>query len=392
MQSGSKTHLLLKVLATVIFGAILFYGGFIVLIIMAMSAAHDVYFAVAFVFFIEILVLGMLFLWTRPLLKKLRKAFIAVSLLTVIVWGGFYAYGEYDESIPVLRDRGINLGEYEPFHTKSKLARLEHPASLQIASELPKIDSATALYPVVAAFVEAVYPKGNYTYGKQEILTQTTTRKAFDRLADGEVDMIFAAAPSAEQIKKAAEKGVEFKLIPIGKEGFVFFVNAQNPVDSLSIDQIQSIYSGNINNWQQVGGQNQSIKAFQREKDSGSQTRLEQLMAGHALQAAPQSETTGGMGGIIRRTADYKNYNNALGFSFRYYATEMVKNNQIKLLRINGIEAGKETIRSGKYPLTGELYAITAKSQNPNLEKFIDWILSEEGQQLVEESGYVGIK
>lgn len=58
----------------------------------------------------------------------------------------------------------------------------------------------------------------------------------------------------------------------------MFFVNARNPVDELSIDQIKRIYSGEITNWQEAGGEDEAIRAFQRPKDSGSQTALENLM------------------------------------------------------------------------------------------------------------------
>ena len=95
------------------------------------------------------------------------------------------------------------------------------------------------------------------------------------------------------------------------------------------------------------------------------------------------------MGGIIDEVSAYKNYNNAIGYTFRYYSTQMVKNNKIRLLEINGVEPTVETIRSGDYPITGDIYAITAGSDNPHIDTFIDWILSEQGQEILEKTGYV---
>lgn len=69
----------------------------------------------------------------------------------------------------------------------------------------------------------------------------------------------------------------------------------------------------------------------------------------------------------------------------------MVKNDQIKLLEINGVEPSKETIRNGTYPITSEFYIVTAGTTNPHVEKLIEWILSPEGQQLIERAGYVPI-
>lgn len=70
----------------------------------------------------------------------------------------------------------------------------------------------------------------------------------------------------------------------------------------------------------------------------------------------------------------------------------MVKNGEIRHLEIEGVQPNKETIRQGLYPFASEFYAITAGSDNPNLDDLLEWILSEQGQALVEETGYVPIK
>lgn len=70
----------------------------------------------------------------------------------------------------------------------------------------------------------------------------------------------------------------------------------------------------------------------------------------------------------------------------------MVQNDKIKLLAVDGVEPNIDTIRSGEYPMASEFYAITAGSDNPNIESFLEWILSEEGQQLVEETGFVSVE
>ena len=388
-----KILIFLKILTSIALILLFLYSGAVGIFVMAISGTNSAYFVVFAILWLEFFILCMLLIWKRPLLKKIKTAFLAVFIVTLLGWGGVYAYEVHDDNIEVLRDRGIDLTLYEPFKEDAKVARLDKPSSLKFTEDsLPKIDSATALYPIAAAFVEAVYPKGNYAYQEQNILMQTTTRMAFNNLIEGKADIIFASIPSQEQLETAKEKGVELHLTPIGKEGFVFFVNDNNPVQELTIEQIQDIYSGKITNWSKVGGNNEEIEAFQREKNSGSQTRLEELMQGKELLTAPMSETRGGMGGIIRRAADYKNYKNALGFSFRYYASEMVDNKAIKLLHINGIPPTKETIRTNEYPLTGQFYAITTGNHNEQLEKFIGWILSEEGQELIEKSGYVRIK
>ncbi|WP_036660302.1 extracellular solute-binding protein [Paenisporosarcina sp. FSL H8-0542] len=89
---------------------------------------------------------------------------------------------------------------------------------------------------------------------------------------------------------------------------------------------------------------------------------------------------------------EYKNHKNVIGYTFRFFFTEMVKNKNIRLLEVDGVHPDKESIRSGTNPITAEFYAITAGTNNPNTQDFIDWILSDEGQELVEKTGYVPIK
>lgn len=161
---------------------------------------------------------------------------------------------------------------------------------------------------------------------------------------------------------------------------------------SLTEDEIKEIYAGDITNWKEVGGKNKDIRAFQRPQDSGSQTALQHFMGDRPIMDPPVEDIASLMGTIIDQVSDYKNYNNAMGYTFRYYSTEMTNNNSIRLLAVNGVEPTKDTVRSGEYPITNELYAVTAGSDNPHVDAFIDWILSEQGQEIVEKTGYVSIK
>jgi phosphate transport system substrate-binding protein len=208
---------------------------------------------------------------------------------------------------------------------------------------------------------------------------------------EGQVDVIFVARPSKDQLAEAKSKGLELKLTPIGYEAFVFFVNSKNKVDGLSTKQIQDIYSGELTNWQDAGGKKEKIRAFQRPDNSGSQTMLQKIMEGKNLMTPPKEDVVAGMGGIIERTSSYRNYKNAIGYSFLFFATEMIHNNQINLLKIDGVYPDKNTIKSKEYPFTAELYAVTTNTKNPNVDSFIEWILSPQGQSLVEKTGYIPV-
>jgi len=116
------------------------------------------------------------------------------------------------------------------------------------------------------------------------------------------------------------------------------------------------------------------------------------LLSGRIANGTPPKEdVVSGMGGIIAKTAEYRNHRNAIGFSFRFFAEEMVSNGNIRLLAIDGVYPTRETIADGTYHLASEFYAVTANTVNPNVERFIEWILSPQGQSLVEKTGYTPI-
>ena len=336
-------------------------------------------------------------------LRWLGRGTLAVCGLCLV----FVAWGAYDEyCVPTLDDRALLLEEYAPFAEGTRTVSLDRPASFRMeatAAKRLRLDGATALYPVYAAFVQAVYPEGEYPLIESHDdggVACTGTVRAYRRLIGGDADVIFAAEPSQAQKDYAASEGMELHMTPIGREAFVFFVNRWNPVSGLTLDQIRGIYSGEITSWRQAGGLFGRIRAFQRAEDSGSQSALLRLVGDTPLRTPEEREVIGGMGEIIREVASYRNYWGAIGFSFRFYSTEMAASRQIKLLALEGVPPTKETIRDGSYPIASSFYAVTAspvgqpapEETDRDLAAFLDWILSDEGQELVEKTGYVSVR
>ena len=326
---------------------------------------------------------------------------IVVYGVVFICLTGIAAFQHYDRNEKILArdyqvervEDEVNLNEYRPFNSsewpENKLKRLNEPASISFTDNYPRLDGATAAYPVYAAMVQELY-KGLDETTVREYVTCSKTDNAYKRLTDGEIDIFFGAQPSVRQVEAAKSKDLELILTPIAKEAFVFLVNSDNPVDSLTISQIQDIYQKKIVNWRELGGNNEKIMPFQRPVDSGSQTiMLAMVMKDKALPTPLWEEESTGMGGIISSVAQYRNYSSAIGYSFRYFATGLKPNDNIKLLAINGIAPTIENISNGAYPFTIDVYAVTAGSTNENTDILISWILSEQGQRFIETCGYI---
>lgn len=289
--------------------------------------------------------------------------------------------------------------------SKSKLVTLDHTPDLQISNkdEMPKMDGAEACYPVYAAIAKACYvgideiekdfqkdaDKREDGRFNGEIVTFTNTLNGFSRLIYKDIDLLFSARPSQDQLKEAEYEGVELEITPIGKEAFVFFVEADNPVDNLTSDQVRSIYHGDINNWAEVGGKDQEIRAFQRPAGSGSQTMMEYFMGDISLKEPDTYDTISSMEGVISNVAQYANEDGAMGYSFRYFIEGLNQEKNVKIISIDGVQPTVETISDGSYPLVVGLCLITRKDDpNPNVQKMIDFCLSEDGQEIIQKTGY----
>ncbi len=283
----------------------------------------------------------------------------------------------------------VDVEKYLPHNKESDLVRID--SSLKLCDNLPVLDGAAALVPVYAAFVDNVYPEGSVTFEGGEFsddnfygenfafdskMQYKNTIRGYKAIVDGTTDILFCASPSNEQVQYAKEKGVKLEYVPIGKEAFVFFVNKNNPVENLTAKQIRKIYSGEYKNWSDVGGVNRAINPVTRLEGSGSQSAMNAFMGETKYGIKSLSVITGA----------------SIGFSFRYYMDGVVGNEDVKMLSLNGVYPSKENIENNTYPVIAEFYAIYRKdNKNENIPVLIDWILSDEGQTIIEETGYVRI-
>ena len=235
----------------------------------------------------------------------------------------------------------IDVRSYLPHEEGSDLPKIN--ASLKLTDNLPVLDGAAALVPVYAAVIDNIYPEGCVTYeggefsddnyygenfAEDSAMQYKNTVRGYQAIVDGTTDILFCAGPSAEQKQYAEEKGVELVYVPIGLEG------------------------------------------------SGSQTTFESFMGDYKIGRKSPLAITGA----------------SIGFSFRYYMDGIVENDAVKMLSLNGVYPSAENIQNRSYPIVAQFYAIyRADNDNENIPVLIDWLLSEEGQTLIEETGYVRI-
>ena len=378
--------IVLKILLTAATLFVSYYALFVTAMLLFSSGINHI------ITYIGLIVVPSLLL---PLIwLKKRKKFLIIWCICAAVYGAAlgtnFGIIKYNKSITVNTSPNIDIQAYLPFDEDSKIVKTDSK-TLKLTENLPRIDGAAALFPVYSAFVNAVYP--NTTKLHDGIFEYNNTPDGYRLLAEKETDIFIGVYPSDEQRAYAEENQTTFEYTPIGTEAFVFFVHKDNHITNLTTEQIKDIYSGKITNWKDVGGKNEKIAAFQRNEGSGSQSMLKRFMGDTPIADAPTEMVNDLMAGIIEQVADYKSKTNSIGFSFRYYVEEIIKNPDIKMISIDGAAPTSENIRNGSYPILTPIYAVTYKeNQNGNVDKLLEWILSDEGQYIINETGYVGIK
>ena len=276
---------------------------------------------------------------------------------------------------------------YRPFTPNSRAVKVEAAPGFRISGEPPRVSAAHAMYPLCAGVAQALYPPRDYDDGE---LTAHSPDSIYEMLLNGKVDAIFGPPPTEAQLAAAKERGLTYKVTPFARDAFVFFVNRRNPVTGLSSAQIHDIYSGRITRWEALGaGSSGAIRPFQHRSGHCCQTMMESVMGGVPLMPPLREDRQSGMGRTVSDVADYRNYRGALGYSFRFFVNGVSRNDDIRLLALDGVAPTRENIRSGNYPLTTDCCVITVRPRDVNIRKIMSFLRSPAGSELIEKTGYI---
>ena len=264
--------------------------------------------------------------------------------------------------------------------------------------EFPITDGSTACIPLMAQMMADT--TGIDLEAAQSAISVSTTAYAWESFGlypdedyTARMLVVYEAPDYVKDELKEADAQLEQK--PIGRDALVFIVNEENPVKSLTRQQLKDIYAGKITNWKEVGGDDLDIVAFQRRSDSGSQTLFQKLLIqGGELMDPPTELAPTAMGELVDSLAAYNNSANAIGFSVYYYIDQMYSKPGLRLLAVDGVTPSNETITDQSYPLCNEFYAaILQDSAADSPERRIyEWLSTDAGRSCIEHSGYVAVQ
>ena len=256
----------------------------------------------------------------------------------------------------------------------------------------PRLDGSTSTAPLGRAIASVLL--GESEDDVSDLIQFSRTTASFRALMAGEADLLIVGEPNASVYDEMDEAGFEASIDTFANDGLVFVVNADNPVDSLTLEQLQGIYTGEITNWKEVGGEDLEIVPFQRNEDAGSQALMKKLVMGELeMMDPPEGYMLSEMGTLMEAVRSYDNSASAIGYSVYYYANDMEMAQGLKLLQIDGVAPTTQTIRDGSYPFRNAYYVVmAADTPDDDLTSILyHWILSEDGQKLVSQLGYASV-
>ncbi len=255
----------------------------------------------------------------------------------------------------------------------------------------PKVDGSTATIPLAEGL--RMLLTGCSREEAEASIDFSTTDFSYHALAEGNADFLLVYEP-ADATKSELDPFNKMTMIPIGLDALVFIVNETNPVQSISIEDIQGIYTGRITNWKDLGGNDVPIVPFQRPDLSGSQTLMKRLcMKGIPMMEPSEDRISQDMADIIEDVAMYDNtHGGAIGYSVYYYAKNMYTQPGVRFIAVECSMPSDESINYMSYPLINPFYAVLPKNRfNSYAYAIVQWLRSESGQLFIKSCGYVPI-
>jgi len=255
----------------------------------------------------------------------------------------------------------------------------------------PVIDGSTSAIALDAA-IRAAYLGGFTAEELQPFVIHSTTQQSFQNLIDGMADAIFTVKVSEDQLNKAQMSNITLESVPAAKEAFVFIINEQNPVKSLTQEQLKDIFTGRISNWSEVGGNDAPIKVYLRNENSGSATYLRDFLGDEDTVSGERVFYSGSMGGITDLVASYDDGIDSIGISVYSYVEQIAFNEKKPaMIAVDGIHPDSSTLADDTYPLMSYTYFMYLGTQPEDSEvrKLAEFITTEEAQDAVESCGYV---
>lgn len=242
------------------------------------------------------------------------------------------------------------------------------------------LDGSTTVGPIAKSFAQYFMKK----YSCDVSVSESGSGNGAKGLINGTCDIGDMSRPMKDnEFAAAAAKGVQPVAHVIAYDGIAIAVNEANPVKAITMEQIQKVYTGEITNWKQLGGADAEIVVVGRDTSSGTFETFEDLV----MKKQPVKGTAEVVGSNQAVSNRVKSTPNAIGYVGIGFLAGL------KALPVNGVVPTVKTVQSGEYPIARPLFMYTNgyPAMGSEIFRFVTLYLTEDGQQMVEEAGFVPV-
>ncbi len=251
-----------------------------------------------------------------------------------------------------------------------------------LAAEKVTASGSTTVLPLAEAEAEAL--NGQQT-DCQVTITGGGTGAGITAAGEGRSDIAMASREVTASERSKYSKN-NFQQFFIGYDGICIVVSKlvyDAGVKAISKDQLKNIYAGKIKNWKELGGPDASIYAIAREDGSGTRDTFNELIMGSTTAETP------GVSTVAQGSAEVKTAVTGSDKAIGYVGFSYAESGDLGVLTYEGVKPAVQNIKSGSYPLARHLYFYTWGSPTSCAQKFIDFVLSADGQKIADENGFI---
>ena len=346
--------------------------------------------ALPFALVLLILLIG----WCMPAGKGRNRLFLSggcLALAVVIAVASMIGVNLYENAVTIhdgLEGSVAYPRAHLPFDENSDIARLDKTASESFTpAEAPRLITASSFYPLTAAFIRATYPEVPFDSNGES--TYLAVNRSLSFISEGKYDVYIDRRGSGNFDIVDEETLSSVSTTTIGKDAVVLYTHEDNGVTDLTGEEVKGILTGKIVNWKEVGGEDRKIKLFTRHNLTCSKDLLEKYVGESIIDGETEWQFLFPYFAFRKYTMEYRNEPGALGFTYLSRIDEQYKDTHT--ISIDGVSADAETIADGRYPVVENIVAVTRADPSEETMRLLAWILSEEGQSLVEKSGFAPV-
>jgi phosphate transport system substrate-binding protein len=244
-----------------------------------------------------------------------------------------------------------------------------------------RIDGSTTVLPIAQKAAEVFMKKFPKT---RVYVSGSGSGTGIKALIDGTTDIATSSREAKDkEIAAGKAKGVNLTAHKVAIDGIVPIVHPSMKINDITMEQLRDIYNGKIKSWKQIGGPNRPISVVSRDTSSGTYEVWEEKVL-HKDRVRADALLVASNGQAVQTVSQNK-------YAMGYIGIGYIEKS-IKVLKVNGKAASEDTVRDGSWPVARPLYIYTQGKPAGLIAKFIDFVLSSEGQKIVNEVKYVSIK